>query len=177
MKCFHRDIFFSFWFFFVRCRSFPEAVLIIFMGVLFGWLGFFSLEQLWCPEVAGPEPDPTWGRAVPAQPGELWQGKPHVKRNSTTVSKTSCDMFFFSLKDQVALTKWFFLRKYLDLGKSPKFFEPHEVSCSPLRFSPDYTWVWESLSKYSVGALREGTMHSPILITFQCYLFGMWKRK
>lgn len=45
--------------FFVRCRSFPEAVLIIFMGVLFGWLGFFSLEQLWCPEVAGPEPDPT----------------------------------------------------------------------------------------------------------------------
>lgn len=50
-------------------------------------------------------------RAAPAQAGELWQGKPHVTRNTGTIFKiffVVCESLF-SLKVQVAVNfRYFF---------------------------------------------------------------------
>lgn len=127
--------------FFARCRSFPEAVLVIFMEVLFVWVGFFfslsiSGAQALVKLLGLTQSPPEEGQPL------LRLGSSRVRRNSAAVPNTSGENLF-SLKDQVAVNvMYFFLRKYLDLPSTPpQFFEPREVSCCPLRCSCDYTWV------------------------------------
>lgn len=147
--------------FFCKVQEFPWSSVNYFYGsfVCWGFIFFLSSSgaQALVKLLGLTQTLPEEGQPAPALAGELWQGKPHIKRNSVIISKTSGENLF-SVKDQVAVNiKYFFpLEISWPWQAPPRILWALEVSCCPLRCLPDYTWVWASLSKYNVGLWERG---------------------